>query len=627
MSSNGICKISDVLSFFGFVSRPVSRASLGTYYRMFLAHIRRLGKSPSDIFEPKLLCYHNPNKQVKSMIAYVSRAYLVYLDDKGLLTRDKIIEVAFYSKRYNIKHQKIDMISESVDIEDLKIKLIIHNISEIDIIEPSLMPEKFDSNTLDIRYIKEIPQDWWDGKFKYESVMKMRIEALFGRIEDYESAEDAKAAFCSIQSAYIDNPSMFKRAVSLSREYSDISRCKKYTKDMNDLISYKEKTGCGEYRSMEILNRAKTFLAYSYDHTMRSLPEEIDDADIHLGLIINYEWIEKFIEHRRQRLGNYTSSMVYLLHEFAGHLNRETGWISLDVDNRYSSKVEYPNMTVGWEEYCMEIRKKILSYAKAIKKNAVNTRDSLKDAAPILKEDSPIRAVMNGLDISFEVLKESKFRDTKEVYLAKLGRHILVFMMLCFPLRAKHWTDIRFLGTAKDGMLFHKNNQPLFLRIPKEKFKNKHGLIMKDETDVEFVYSDLLDCRKHVDLLKEYIALLRQVFPTNVYLFPDSKGYKIKTNTAISEKVYQWSFNYLSNASPYTSRIIDLLPFRAHVMRAIVATDFCKRGLYSEAAALLCDTLETVLKHYAKITLTTRLKQITKRGSLVEDDPPIQLAS
>lgn len=55
-------------------------------------------------------------------------------------------------------------------------------------------------------------------------------------------------------------------------------------------------------------------------------------------------------------------------------------------------------------------------------------------------------------------------------------------------------------------------------------------------------------------------------------------------------------------------------------MRAIVATDFCKRGLYSEAAALLCDTLETVLKHYARITVTTRLKKITEKGYLVEDN-------
>ena len=591
---------------------------------MFSAHVKRCGKSLEDVFEPSILYSQPSSKQFRSMIAFIAKGYISYLLEKGSLSRSRIIETAFYSKRYNSRHPEICKIAEAVDVDDLKMKLIIYSISELDLIDPKILPESMGEYYSVLPTDSVIPSNWWDKKIKYSYAVRSRIESKFGRLEDYESIDFAKMSFLSIQKRYIGNPSLFAKATGLTKGYSNISKCQTFLSDLSDFIEFRVTDSlsamCGERRGVEISKRAKTYIAYVCKNIIGIPEDKIYCSDIHLGFLANFDWIKNFVEHRKKELGNYTSGMIYDLREFASHLYKGTGWVALDRDDRYSSRVEYPSESMTWEDYCMATREKILSYVNVIKKDAINTRVSLKDAAPILNKDSPILAVMRGLDTSFETLRESKIKDSKKIYLEKLKRHVLVFMMVCFPLRAKHWMEMTFDGSEDNGNLFYKNSKSIFVRIPTEEFKNKDSEIFKDRIPVEFNYGELLAYQKHVELIKEYILLLSETFKENFYVFPDSNGKKIKHTNGISDKIHQWSFEYLSNASPYSSRVAELLPFRAHVMRAIVATDFCKRGLYSEAAALLCDTLETVLKHYARITVTTRLKKITEKGYLVEDN-------
>lgn len=105
--------------------------------------------------------------------------------------------------------------------------------------------------------------------------------------------------------------------------------------------------------------------------------------------------------------------------------------------------------------------------------------------------------------------------------------------------------------------------------------------------------------KPYSEIILSYFKKHRLILTDTDAAFPTTSGGQPSRNY-ISDLVKEWTEKYLSDESPFSSRVPGLSSFRPHVFRKIVATEFSNRGEFDQVEIRLQDSKSMALKHYIK---------------------------
>jgi len=266
---------------------------------------------------------------------------------------------------------------------------------------------------------------------------------------------------------------------------------------------------------------------------------------------------------------------------------------------------------------------------RKLKIAGIDVTDGYHAVEPLLETPEPLRWVLEGIRL---MLRDAAGRVgdllAPQIPTAKseagealaLYRDVVLFwLMVAHPLRAKHYYEAH-LDTSQfhDGDFapgrghVGRADGRYYLAYRKSEFKNARSQVFQSLKDTDFVQFSLNDPTHpllvldvdgkryslnelfHIYLHKIHPHLAKNLGPTGplLPLFPGAD----KLNKI--QRVFHSRSAYVA-AVPNVPR--GLLPFGPHSIRHVVATDIVKQtGSFEAAANVLLDTINMVVRHYAR---------------------------
>lgn len=353
------------------------------------------------------------------------------------------------------------------------------------------------------------------------------------------------------------------------------------------------------------------------DPELRGMGLPLDDLT--LAWLAVYDVVERFLDFRCLRSGDYNSEAVSFIKNWAALLQPESGWLWLHPElldrlpEQQRRKVEAAG---GWENYCVSVLAEFKKSLVLLKRDGLinQTRDPMAPIAPILDHGKPLSLIDNALRQTRRELDASNWRDeTIGPALAVQERdYVMISLLARLPLRSK---QLRRLTYKKDGSgnLQNHPRDGWRLLLPHKDFKNYRSRKIFGTPGREGVITLKFN---DFELLKQLIPILEfyltHVFPIIAgeggFLFPTRDGGPLSRNHFYS-RVTTWTRKYLSQDSTRPTAIKGVFQFGPHAFRDILATHIIKTtGNISLAANILLDSEEIVRKHYARFFPEDRLK-------------------
>lgn len=333
--------------------------------------------------------------------------------------------------------------------------------------------------------------------------------------------------------------------------------------------------------------------------------------------------IDMFIEWKVSRRGGYTGNINDPLQIFESLLNPDTGF--LYQSSEFSKNIrpvpgfisveEALSVTSSengsWEAACIKARAHLKSRIKEINKISEKGRDPFEAILPVLTTDNPVKAYISIIN---EIRVSMPDRRYTKRHAEALRLLMTIRIGVACGLRSKNLRELLFaynteertwkqLKRLKRGELVF-NEESCYIRIPREAFKNSTSKSVEDENTILIHNHDGL-----FNDIRDYLNL-RHILLSD---YEDPGTFFVKTansNTKSIEYDLDGYYNLFRSAienygiyNPYTNKgaISGLRPHGPHSVRHIIATTMVKlTGGFSEGAALLMDTEETVRDNYAR---------------------------
>ena len=465
----------------------------------------------------------------------------------------------------------------------------------------------------------EIPTSWWPIGFTRRHSKKWDYIESIWISEDNNDDEEGYERFLEIFSGVEKNEHFngpickiinyrkenFK-PLNLSQEIKDdlenLARFKISSPDLN-----KSKRWTSNHTKTINISYIKTYYRFLISNPDKlRLLENFNDSDLSLACFSSHEMIIEYAKNYFSVTGIYSSSIVSLIKMALSMLDSESGWIARNAE--YRKKLPKTLRSEGkslkaWKEHCKMTQEKLRVFFKnQVEGNVHKSVNSQERAKQILKLDSPIFAVRDGLEQSYQEILLNW--EMSEDFALQVQYHLLVFMLCCFPLRAKNWSLLYNISKNSDQSFIKKNNDgSLCINIKTKDLKNRSSKTFKNLPEIELELSLLankLGMSKHLDILERFAKELRPLLSKDRYFFSIRSGGKFATPlpSQITEMVYKWTRKYISSTSKFSSRIPGLPPLRAHIFRNIVATHYIKHNIPKIAIYTLIDSESVVREHY-----------------------------
>lgn len=294
--------------------------------------------------------------------------------------------------------------------------------------------------------------------------------------------------------------------------------------------------------------------------------------------------LEDFLNWTRDRIGKRNQGVNQFLAFIASLVRPRFGYLRQRPELQLTLPQRYQDET--WEKLCdrqFELTEQLVS---AYRHEIEVSRDSFEPIKEIIQLPQPMDAIADMIQRMRADRPVGQPR-RESIWARDL---VLIKLLISNPLRRR---NLAYLTWREDntGELYQRVDKSWWIRIPKSKFKNRHGAAGEQIYDCQVHPSAWRDIERYLFIFRP--TLLRE--PTDlVFLTKSSHGVTEHRPWAeLSGRVYQLTAKYLPRCSGA----------RAHAFRHIVATSILKAdgGDYKTAALVLNDRIQTVEKHYAGI--------------------------
>ena len=562
--------------------------------------------------------FHFKSKSQEAAIKFFYKVYMSTLIKNLDLSLPNIIKICL-SGMYDHRFK------EDFDINDSSYNYIIQNLklsSEYSrkIERLFYLPVK----SLEIFQIaekskSEIPVSWWPVGFRRKySKRQHYIESIWiseDNNDDEEGYERFLEIFSSVERNEHFNGPICKIINYRKENFKSLDLSQEIKEDLENLARFKlsnpelnkSKRWTSKHTKTFNINYIKTYYRFLISNPDKlQLLENFSDGDLSLACFSSHEMVIEYAKNYFSVTGIYSKSIVYFIKMTLSMLDLESGWIAQNAE--YRKKLPKTLRPKGkslkaWKKHCKTTQEKLrLFFKNQVEGNIHKSVNSQERAKQILKLDSPIFAVRDGLEQSYQEILLNW--DVSEDFALQVQSHLLVFMLCCFPLRAKNWSLLHSISKNSDQSFIKKNSDgSLCINIKIRDLKNRSSKTFKNLPEIELELSllaDKLGMAKHLDLLERFAKELRPLISEDRYFFSIRSGGKFVTPLPdqISGMIYKWTGKYISSTSKFSSRIPGLPPLRAHIFRNIVATHYIKHNIPKMAVYALADSESVVREHY-----------------------------
>ncbi|WP_145995304.1 site-specific integrase [Macromonas bipunctata] len=325
-----------------------------------------------------------------------------------------------------------------------------------------------------------------------------------------------------------------------------------------------------------------------------------DPENFSLAYMADMNLMGEYLEFMRERGGSITNTVIDCMMFTQSLIFEKFGF--LRQQPKFGSRLLTPVPQEDWDVWCEAQRVQSIETVKELRKNRQVkkgrvTDDNIKD---ILDRNQPITALFELRDNMAEFLNRNSglisFRDR-----LSLERDLLlVRMIIVQPLRIQMFRIMTYLPNNK-GNLYRRATGVWAIRFKPEDFKNENGAA-KIIYDVPFNAS-------FNKLFERYFSEIRPEFGDDrplVFVSFNRSDSPIDRNTSNLSAAFRRRTRQFLPACP--------AGFGPHAVRHIVATDYIKNhpSGFEVAAAVLHDTIQTVLKHYAHLKSADKHKVYQK---------------
>jgi integrase len=311
----------------------------------------------------------------------------------------------------------------------------------------------------------------------------------------------------------------------------------------------------------------------------------LSEVNVHtLAWLAVSDFLEDFLNWTRDRIGKRNQGVNQFLAFVASLVRPRFGYLRQRPELQVTLPQNYQNET--WEHLCdrqFELTEQLVS---AYRHEIEVSRDSFEPIKEIIQLPQPMDAIADMIQRMRADRPVGQPR-RESIWARDL---VLIKLLISNPLRRR---NLAYLTWREDntGELYQRVDKSWWIRIPKSKFKNRHGAAGEQIYDCQVHPSAWRDIERYLFIFRP--TLLRE--PTDlVFLAKSSHGVKEHRPWAdLSGRVHQLTAKYLPRCAGA----------RAHAFRHIVATSILKAdgGDYKTAALVLNDRIQTVEKHYAGI--------------------------
>lgn len=570
-----------------------------------------------SIFKPVQNNFKFKSASQEAAVKFFYRRYMYYLCTKGNLKLENLISICL-SGMYNYRFMEdfeIDSSSLNYVLQKLEFSPEFAIRLEKIFYLPSGFMESF--STIEVSDIK-IPVDWWPKNLLHTRSVKLsHIENIWlsekNGIDDKGYRRFLKIVEDVNNGVYFSGPQ--QKVIEYRRNYFiKVHFSQNTMDDLKSLIEYKTS-------DIQLSKRKKWLSEATIDKSIRDIKiyyrflvsnpdnlnclKSIREEDLSLAYLSSYDIILEYVRNYKKVSGIYSMGALNIVSLAISLLDCHSGWIFKNSYYRQYLPKDLRNSGKdfkSWKKYCKANSKKLKFLRREIKGSLRKSRDSQERARQILRLESPIFAVREALEYSYEMINAEK--DNTVELAIEVQYHVLIFMLLCFPLRAKNWSLMQSLDYHLDGSFIRKDDEGYFyISVKADDLKNRTSKKFKDVNKIHLELSLLagkLGMSKHLKILERFIYELRPLISENNSLFNVKREGKFipASPSQISVMAYRWTSKYLASNSSFPSRIIGLPPLRAHVFRNIVATHYNNHNMPKMAAYALADSEDIVRMHY-----------------------------
>jgi hypothetical protein len=335
-----------------------------------------------------------------------------------------------------------------------------------------------------------------------------------------------------------------------------------------------------------------------------------------------WDWYLRWYEKKR---GFFSSSDLTALYELKGFVRKRTGWIRQHPELGRKlrpvigliSAADIVRVRSNWDKACDEVFEYAIDRVQEIAPLQRIHRDPFIPIMPVLTANNPLREYKK---IGDELLRRMPNERKYPMHAATAVRAYLMFrfaihlgsrqrnlreLLVCLPGHKPRET--RELELLRRGELrWLPDSRTWHVFIPSIAIKNGHSAFFRGRP-FEMTLPDLAQLYKWIDryLTRDRLQLLNGVKDPGTFFVRTLWDTSIDPEHNMNTFHQCWRDMILRYGifNPYTNRgaIKGLLPHGPHAVRDVLATHLLKTtGSYELASFAIQDSLEAVMKHYAR---------------------------
>lgn len=353
------------------------------------------------------------------------------------------------------------------------------------------------------------------------------------------------------------------------------------------------------------------------DERLRGLG--LDPKLFTMAMLIRPEFVETWLRWNAKRrkggdqVESYSFYDLYVLEGMVCDLRPKTGWLRQrpDLANHLRPVAGYVDTDFikrakkDWDKVCDEALASYLTLSAQIEEVAEEQRDPFEPILPLLDLDHPqYHDPITALKIfSRNIINDLADHSVAPLKAARQVRGYLVARVLsATALRSRNLRELTYRDDNK-GQLRRKGGK-WYILLPWHRFKNKHSSFFGPKRKKQDYEKELADKDGLYDWLEEYIKVHRPVLlagrESEIFFVATGEN-PMFTPTRFSGMYRRLTMSYFA-FNPYLNRgIPGVKPHGPHAVRDMIATFILQStGSYELAAFAICDTTETVKKHYGR---------------------------
>ncbi len=618
-------------------SFKIGRGTSRVYISRFRNHVLKQGRTLDEevdalIFAPisdhDQISY-NCDPSMRSILVLFYKAYLAILQENLGVGRFELLEYCLKNRIFN-KNAKYNYdILNNKNVLEIITMVDTGQISSAGIEELLYIPPMSLKPDVNIILLASIPDEWWPENFRGSSKAEARawVRKIWMIGSEKRPLEKARIDFLRAVESVRNEEHLtpdYKRRRDYRAQHPrvPVQIAGRIAEEFDDLVRYKTVGGVSEGVHIKVWGKEtaqihrtllKGYMSYVATYHIRDIdgPNGPLENKLSIAYYASFEYLQGFINDSYMAAGKYNHGVEKLVKTVKCMLAEESGWLwrrdflVTRLPIHLQKEIEVQG---GWKTYCLQVKQKLHNFYRTIQSRIEKSVKSESRIKSILDSDLPLKYIFIALDQCKRDLS-SRYEKTPRFAL-EFQEYVLMVLISCFPLRAKNWSLMKYGNIDMNASRLYKDKSGVWnIVVPVKDLKNGYSskqLMRIDEVVMPIGDSELF--QEHSEMIETYLRDYRPLLTHSSDLFVGGRGHSMRPEQ-ISDMVYEWSEKYMSMFSSSPSKIEDTLPFRAHLMRSIVATHYCKVGDVAKAALLLLDSEDVIRQHYVHDDINQKLRR------------------